>query len=551
LLFPKSKIEKTTTMKLLLLLSLLLLCSVEAAARRPSLNLIISQHHRQRLFTTKRQWIATRTTTSMIPRGGDDSSTTTAETITTEEEVSTTTDDDSIKIDEVVVVDDSTTTTMDPVITTATAAAASTLLIPSLLKEIGIDFKDYMKGSKLDVMLLLLTTAFNAPLCQRVLKISPILGFLGLGLLLGPNGQNLISDIHTIEVLADMGIVMFLFDMGLHIDVQTLLSMKKDVFGIGFTQFVSTAVIIGTLFCGSMPGAGAKVIIGWSLALSSSAFVLQLLKDKKIELNKSQYGKSSFGTLLLQDLMVVPLLVLTPLLAPGKSVSIKTAICKALLQLGIALSILLPFGKFALKPLFEYIFTSSDKESKIGMVLSLVLGCSFLTEGLGLSNTLGPFLIGMLVAETTTSELKHRIEQEASPIRGILVGLFFFTVGFEIDINLIRSKFAVVSMTVIGLVLLKTVLTTLSCLLYGIPFPTAQRVGWVLSQGGEFAFVAFRTARSYGILSEEQTKFLLTVVSLTMTLTPFVEDLGTYIATSTTTSNTQNDNDDNDDKKIN
>ena len=357
------------------------------------------------------------------------------------------------------------------------------------------------------------------------LKISPVLGFLGLGLLFGPKGFNYLNDIHTIEILADLGIVLFLFDMGVHLDFQTLMDMRRDVFGVGLCQFTLTTIAIASI-CGLLGYSfAASVIIGWSLALSSSAFVLQLLKDKN-EM-ESQYGKSSFGTLLLQDLMVVPLLVIIPLLS-GKGGSVVDATCKAFLQIGISLSFIGLFGKFLLNPLFNLVSESGSKESFIGVILSMVFGMSFLTEGLGLSNTLGAFLSGMLVAET---KHRHKVQIEATPIRSILVGLFFFTVGFEIDLKMILSKPGIIAITVAGILMLKATLAMIACCLFGIHISIAQRVGLVLSQGGEFAFVAFRTARSLGILSDDVTSFLLTCTSLTMALTPILEEIGEKMAT--------------------
>lgn len=389
--------------------------------------------------------------------------------------------------------------------------------------EASSELTSYFQGTRADTIILLLMTALNAPICQKF-KVSPILGFLSLGLLFGPNGKGLIADVHTTELFADLGIVLFLFEMGIHLDVKTLLAMKKDVFGIGLTQFSVTAIVIAgicKLLGYSVP---AMIIIGWSLALSSSAFVLQLLKDK--DQMGTQYGKSSFGTLLLQDLMVVPLLVITPILA-GTGGSPKEAVKKALVQITMALSFIGLFGKVLLNPLFDLVAGSGSQESFIGMILTTVLGMSFLTEGLGLSNTLGAFLSGMLIAET---KHRHHVEVEASPFRGILVGLFFFTVGFEIDLQMIMSNPGLIASTVFGIIALKAFIATAACRVFGLPLATAQRVGLVLSQGGEFAFVAFRTARSAGILSPETTKMLLTCVSLTMALTPLLEDLGSKTA---------------------
>jgi len=381
----------------------------------------------------------------------------------------------------------------------------------------------YLKGSKADTLLLLLTTALNTPLCHK-LNISPILGFLATGLAAGPKGFGLVADIHTTEMIADLGVVLFLFEMGIHLSLDTLMKLKKEVFGLGGCQFAITAAVVAAIagYCGQT--AAAMVVLGGSLALSSSAFVLQLLKDKG-EMN-SKFGKSSFSVLLLQDLMVVPLLVVTPLLAPGSSgsnVSVGKAIGKALVQAALALSTIGVIGKFLLNPFFDTVAGANDQNSFVGAVLATILGMSFLTEGLGLSNTLGAFLAGMLLSE---NKHVHKIEKEVSPFRGILVGLFFFTVGFEIDLKLIGSQTGLVLSIVAGIVALKAAIATVLCMAFGLTKATSQRVGLILSQGGEFAFVAFRMARGLGILTEDMTKLMLTCVSLTMAITPFLESLG-------------------------
>ena len=381
----------------------------------------------------------------------------------------------------------------------------------------------YMKGPKADTLLLLFTTALNTPLC-RMIGTSPILGYLILGLLFGPNGYNLIKDIHTTEMMADMGIVFFLFEMGIHLDFKTLMSMRRDVFGLGGSQFLVTAAIIA--FIGNMCGLSmaAQIVIGGGLALSSSAFVLQLLKDK--DQMSTTFGRSSFGVLLLQDLAVVPLLVVTPILAGGGG-GLAAALGSAGIKAVIALTTIFMAGKFLLKPFFNAVAKTKSQEAFVGAILSTVLGMSFLTEGLGLSNTLGAFLAGILLSET---DHRHHIEKEIAPFRGILVGLFFFSVGFEIDLQLIRSKPGLVAAIVLGIASLKAVIASALSLLFGLSKGTALRVGLILSQGGEFAFVAFRLARSCGILTDDLTKLMLTCVSLTMGLTPFLDDFGAKMA---------------------
>lgn len=407
-----------------------------------------------------------------------------------------------------------------PVVTDDAALNGPLLMVVSALKGLT----SYMKGPKADTILLLLTTALNAPLSKMV-GTSPILGYLFLGLLFGPNGLSLVKDIHTTEMLADIGIVFFLFEMGIHLDFKTLMSMRRDVFGLGGSQFLVTAAFVAAIckFAFGLSTA-AQIVLGGGLALSSSAFVLQLLKDKD-EMNTT-FGRSSFGVLLLQDLAVVPLLVVTPILAGGGG-GLLDALGSAGLKAAIALSMIAFIGKFLLNPFFDSVAKTKSQEAFVGAILSSVLGMSFLTEGLGLSNTLGAFLAGILLSET---KHRHHIEQEMAPFRGILVGLFFFSVGFEIDLELIASKPALIASIVLGIATLKAVIASTVGSAFGLKKGTALRLGLILSQGGEFAFVAFRLARSCGIFSDELTKMMLTCVSLTMVLTPFLDDKGAKMA---------------------
>jgi len=386
-------------------------------------------------------------------------------------------------------------------------------------KELG----EYMKGPKSDTLFLLLATSLITPLCKMA-GTSPILGFLASGMLLGPNGFGVISGIHTTETLAELGIVFFLFEMGIELSVERLKSMKKDVFGLGLSQYTISALIMGTIakVVGGLSGP-ASVVVGGALALSSSAFVLQLLKDKK-EL-ATRFGKASFGVLLLQDLAVVPLLVATPILAGSGSLA--SALGSATVKAALALSGIALAGRFAMNPLFKTVAAANSQEAFLGVILLTALGMSFLTEGLGLSNTLGAFLAGVLLSET---KYKYQVEADIAPFRGILLGLFFVTVGFEIDVRLIASNLPVVASIVAGILGIKTAILTILSLGFGLSKSTAIRTGLILSQGGEFAFVAFGLARSLGILSPATTKMLLTSVSLTMALTPFLDEMGGKLA---------------------
>lgn len=390
-------------------------------------------------------------------------------------------------------------------------------------REAIVDLNAYMKGPKSDTLFLLLATALITPLCKMA-GTSPILGFLASGMLLGPNGFGVISGIHTTETLAELGIVFFLFEMGIELSVERLKSMKKDVFGLGLSQYTITAALIGMVakFAGGLSGPAA-VVVGGALSLSSSAFVLQLIKDKK-EL-ATRFGKASFGVLLLQDLAVVPLLVATPILAGSGSLA--SALGSAVVKAAMALSGIAFAGRFALNPLFKTVAAANSQEAFLGMILLTALGMSFLTEGLGLSNTLGAFLAGVLLSET---KYRYQVEADIAPFRGILLGLFFVTVGFEIDVRLIANNLPLVSAIVAGILGLKAGVTTLLSRAFGLSASTAIRTGLILSQGGEFAFVAFGLARSLGILDPPTTKMLLTSVSLTMALTPFLDEMGSKLA---------------------
>jgi len=400
-----------------------------------------------------------------------------------------------------------------------TAADSTTRTFKSAMVQLAT----YMHGPRSDTLLLLLATAVITPLC-KMMGASPILGFLASGMLLGPNGFGMITDIHTTEVLAELGIVFFLFEMGIELSIERLLSMKRDVFGLGLCQFLCSAFAIAGV--GKVVGlpANALVVLGGGLALSSSAFVLQLLKDKN-QL-ATRYGKASFGVLLFQDLAVVPLLVVTPILAGGGS-GLAAALGSAVLKAGIALGAIALAGHYVVEPLFKKVAAAQSQEAFLGVILLTVLSMSFMTEGLGLSNTLGAFLAGVLLSET---KYRYQVEADIAPFRGILLGLFFVTVGFEIDVALIFSKLPAVLGIVFGIMGIKTLVLTLLSLAFGLSPSVSQHTGLILSQGGEFAFVTFGLARSLGILDQPTTKLLLTSVSLTMALTPAFASLGEKIS---------------------
>ncbi len=356
------------------------------------------------------------------------------------------------------------------------------------------DFVQLLSGSKRDVLLLTLSSALVQPFSKHV-ALSPILGFLAAGTLLGPSGLGLISDVHTVDVLGELGIMFFLFEMGLELSINRLIQLKKDVFLLGAAQFFLTAFGIGLVarMAGSSPP--AQVVVGGGLALSSSAFVLQLLKEK--DATGTKYGRSSLGVLLFQDLAVVPLLVVIPLLRGGVETNLPLALFAAAAKTVMVVMFILTAGKNFLDRLYYLVARGNNEEAFLAMILLTVLGMSFLTEGLGLNGTLGAFLAGVALSET---KYRYQVEADASRSRGLLLGLFFMTVGFEIDLFMIAKNLPLMCSLLVGLLTLKTAVTTLLCLSMGLSPAYAQQTGVLLSQGGEFAFVAFGMANRMCIL---------------------------------------------------
>lgn len=383
--------------------------------------------------------------------------------------------------------------------------------------------RSHVSPAERDTMVLLSTAALTTPIFAK-LNLSPVLGFLFAGMALGPNGFGIVSDVATTTKLAEFGVVFFLFEMGLELELERLKSVGKDAFSLGTGQFLLTSAALALFARLFGLSANAAVVLGGGLALSSSAFVIQLLSEKG-EL-ATRFGRASFGILLLQDLAVVPLLVVTPLLA-GSGAQLGAALRLAAIKSASALVILFAMGRYVLQYLYKVVASAKDKTAFLAITLLTVLSLSAFTQALGLSDTLGAFLAGVLLAET---KYRYQIEADIAPFRGLLLGLFFVTTGFAIDLPLAIAKRGTVLGLTAGVLGLKTLLTVLVCVGNGLKLPVALRSGLLLSQGGEFAFVIFALAQTHGILPAAQVKLLYTVVVATMFLTPFLNELGASAA---------------------
>jgi CPA2 family monovalent cation:H+ antiporter-2 len=380
-----------------------------------------------------------------------------------------------------------------------------------------------LSGIKSDSLVLLFTTAVIIPLFKSW-DISPIIGFILAGTSLGPSGLDAVHDLHLVEMLGEIGIVLFLFEIGLELPPAVLKSMGKEVFWLGGFQLVATSAVLTLIGRHQGLSSPAALTVGSSLALSSSALVLQLLKDKGE--TGTRHGRASFGILLLQDLAVVPLLIVVKLLARGGN-GFGMELMLAVLKACVVGHLMRGVGRLTLDTAFSIAVESHSQEAVIALTLGTAFLCSFITQGLGLGGTLGAFVAGLLLADV---KHKHHIEAEVGPLRGLLMGLFFMTVGFNIDLQLVVHEFPTLLALLTLLLSTKASIITIGCRVAGLPFPSAVHTGFLNSQVGELAFLALGIAEKAGMIDTRLSKLLLTTVALSMALTPLLKAAGASLA---------------------
>ena len=348
----------------------------------------------------------------------------------------------------------------------------------------------------------------------RRFQASAVLGYLVAGSAIGPHGLDLLREPRAVTALADLGVIFLLFSIGLGLSVERLTSLRRYVFGLGTLQVVITTLAITlTLRLAGVSG-DAALVLGAGLALSSSAIVLQMLVERR-EIATMQ-GRVAFAVLLLQDLAVVPLLTLVPLL-PGTGPGLGVALGLAFLKAVAALVLIVAIGRLALRPVLRAVARGGTPELFIGIVLLLVLGIGWLTQQAGLSMALGAFLAGLLVAET---EYRPQVESDVQPFRGILLALFFMTVGMGIDAGLLWRHAPSLAGLLVALLIGKALILAGLCRAFGLSATMGVGIGLMLAQGGEFAFVLFTLASGRGVLSAEAAQVAILIVGLSMAATP-------------------------------
>ncbi len=366
---------------------------------------------------------------------------------------------------------------------------------------------------------LLAAAAIAAPLA-RWLRIGSVLGYLLAGAMLGPYGAGQIFTTYSAGELreqAEFGVVLLLFLIGLELRPRRLFAMRHAIFGLGGLQVAITATLLSVLGLLVGVGTAAAVFIGLALALSSTAFALQVLEEKA-ELT-ARHGRLAFAVLLFQDLAAIPLIALAPMFA------ITAAGAAAKMDAGAAFNAIITIvgvvvvGHFVLDRVFRIIARTKVREAMTAAALLTVVGVAALMANAGLSPSLGAFLAGALLAE---SSYRHQLEADIQPFQGLLLGLFFTTVGMSLDFRLILLEPFLVGGLVVGIVVIKTAVLYGLGRWQGLDGWAARRLGLSLSQGGEFAFVLFTAGVANAVISQPRADLLMLSVTLTMALTPLL-----------------------------
>jgi glutathione-regulated potassium-efflux system ancillary protein KefC/glutathione-regulated potassium-efflux system protein KefB len=349
----------------------------------------------------------------------------------------------------------------------------------------------------------------------RKLGLGTVIGYLAAGILIGPWGLGLVSDVESILHLSEFGIVLLLFVIGLELQPSRLWVLRHPVFGMGSAQVVLTTVLVGV---GAwLAGLRVEVafIVGAALAMSSTALVLQTLAERN-ELT-TRHGRESLSILLFQDLAVIPLLALMPILAPGGATAGTDWAGAGLALLVIALMI--GAGRPVLRQLFRAVARFGNRELSTAAALLVVVSTALLMEHVGLSMAMGAFIAGVLLAD---SEYRHEVEAEIEPFKGLFLGLFFMAVGMWVNVGLLRTSAGLVLAIVAMLLLLKFAALFLVSRVSGGDNTTARNLGIAMAGGGEFAFVLFSLARQHALLDDPTADLLVLAVALSMMATPLL-----------------------------
>lgn len=387
-----------------------------------------------------------------------------------------------------------------------------------------------------DALLVLGTAGVVVPLLHRY-GVSTVLAFLLSGAFLSTGGLGAltpyipqlsyltITDPERLSKFAEWGVVFLLFIIGLELSFERLSTMRRLVFGLGASQVVVSALFIGLVAYGLGQPPAIALVIGVALCLSSTAIVIEMLATQKRL--ATSVGRTSFSILLFQDLAVVPILILVGILQPDNKSSLVIGIMTAIVQAAAALIVIVGVGRYLLQPLFRLVAQTQNEDLFIATTLFVAVSTAFITAAAGLSMALGAFVAGLLLAET---EYRRAVQTTVEPIKSLLLGVFFFSVGSQLDLKSLISDPAAIVLTTVGLLTLQAAIIYVLSRLFGIARGASIEIAALLAPGGEFAFVILTLAVDSHLVSRELTSILLTSVSLTMALIPACARFGRWLA---------------------
>ncbi|PYB86469.1 MULTISPECIES: monovalent cation:proton antiporter-2 (CPA2) family protein [Pseudomonas] len=375
------------------------------------------------------------------------------------------------------------------------------------------------EGSLLQTAVIFLLAAVVAvPLAKR-LQLGAVLGYLLAGVAIGPQALGLIRDTESVAHISELGVVLLLFIIGLELSPRRLWLMRKSVFGVGAAQVVLTGAVLGAIalfgFSQTLP---AAIVLGLGLALSSTALGLQSLAESK-QLN-APHGRLAFAILLFQDIAAIPLIALVPLLAASGPDTSHGDSLEHGLKVFASIAIVIVGGRYLLRPLFRIVARTGLPEVSTATALLVVIGTAWLMEEAGVSMALGAFLAGLLLAD---SEYRHELESQIEPFKGLLLGLFFISVGMGANLRLLlEMPLVLLGLTLLLIGVKLALLIGVGRLAGGLNSASALRLGMVLAAGGEFAFVVFKLGKDQGLFDTQTYDLLLMTITLSMALTPLL-----------------------------
>lgn len=387
-----------------------------------------------------------------------------------------------------------------------------------------------------DALIVLATAGIVVPVMHR-LKVSPVLGYLAAGALLGPKALGglatrwpslswlTIGSEADIAGMAELGVVFLLFVIGIELSLPRLLTMRRFVFGLGGLQVLLTWLIVAAIAPLFGNSAAASMLIGASLALSSTAIVVEMLaRQQRLT---SPAGRATFSVLLAQDLAVVPVLMLVGVLSAKGQTSLLAGLAIALLQAAAAIAVIIGFGRLVLQPLFHRAAATGSPELFMALTMFVAIGTGVLTAGAGLSMALGAFVAGLLLAET---EYRKAIEATIEPFKGLLLGVFFISVGMKLDLALLLRNPLYFTVCAAGLIVLKAAIAVPLARAFSLSWPAALESGLLIGPGGEFAFIMVGLAVAGGVIPPGTGTVLMTVVTLSMVAIPGAAWVGRHLS---------------------